>query len=207
MASKNSLVASAMSFAHLAGLAPRAAKADEADPKDKNAKGRRAAAEDDDDDKDDRRAEEPDTVDEGDTDEGVDGDEKPDLDDVEDPDDSLDEDAAPEEDDVDPKVKKAAKSGRKAERSRWSKVMGHSSAAGRVATACQMLSTTSMSSRQIVGVLKTTPAEGATSAQAPSLRERMSAQAPRRLAADARQPASDDFGARAKAAMAKVRGS
>ena len=207
--SKSTLRASAAPFAHLFGGGARAAKAEgddkSKDEKDKDAKkAKRAATEDD-----DMRAEEPDTetVD-GDEDEGVDGDETPDLEDVEDPDDSIDEDAAPEEDDVEPKVKKAAKSGRKAERGRWTKVMSHSSAAGREAAALTLLANGKLDSRSIVATLRTLPvaAAPATPAARSGLRDRMAASPAPRLGPDGGKPTGEQtFAEQSAAAMAKVR--
>ena len=207
--SKSTLRASAAPFAHLFG-GHRAAKAEGDPPKDEKDKDAKKAKRAEQPDEDKERAEEPDTdtVD-GDGDEGVDGDEQPDLGDVEDPDDSIDEDAAPEEDDVDPKVKKAAKAGRKAERGRWTKVMSHGSAAGREASACQMLASTTMDARSIVATLRTLPAASAAPA-APAarggLRDRMASNPAPRLGADGGKLSGEQtFADQSAAAMSKVR--
>ena len=203
MSTKQQLRASAAPFAHLFGGA-RAAKAEGDAPKDddkpKGGKKAKGAA-----------AEEPEEVDETETvdpDEGVDGDPEPDLGDVEDPDDSLDADAAKEEDDADAKVRKAAKSGRKAERSRWVNVMSHSSAAGREQPALSLLASGKLDSRSIVATLRTLPtsaATGAPAARGPGLRDRMAAAPAPRLGADGGQAPDQSFGAQVKAAVAKAR--
>ena len=203
--SKNTLRASASPFAHLIPGFRAARAEDETDPKDKDkAKGKKAAK------PADAAAEEPGEVDEteevGDG-EGVDGDTPPDVGDVVDPDDSLDEDAAPEEDDSDPKVRKAAKSGRKAERSRWAAVMKHPAASGRVAAACQLLSTTTASAKSVIGTLATLPAAEAPVAtgQRSRLDERMASRLGPKVGSDAPAAAAGDFAAQSVALMEQVR--
>ena len=52
-----------------------------------------------------------------------------------------------------------AESGATAERKRWDTVLSHSSAGGgRIATACNLLATTDLSAKQIIGTLGTVPA-------------------------------------------------
>lgn len=216
MSQRGSSRALASAFAHLMP-GHRAAKS-ETDPK---AKGRRAEEdkpdeEDDDKPKGKKKAEEPDT-DTGDDGAGVDGEAEPDLGDVEDPDDSLDDEDAtpPGEDDSDPKVRKAATRARKAANARWSKVLGHRAAGGRVAAACVMLqSQPRASASSIIRTLAALPAaEAPQAAAAPPtgrarLDERMAARPSPQVGSDAGKPATPDgnFAAFAAATVKKVRG-
>lgn len=212
MTQRGSPRALASAFAHLMP-GHRAAKSEDTDPK---AKGRRAEGDKPEDENEDpkakKKAEEPDTE-ITDDDEGVDGDAKPDLDDVEDPDDSLDDDAEatpPGEDDSDPKVRKAATRARKAENARWSKVLGHRAAAGRVGAACNMLATQPRATaRSIVGTLEALPtaAEPVAASGRGRLDDRMAARPQPKVGTDAKAPTPDgDFGAFAAATVKKVRG-
>ena len=200
--SKSTLRASASPFAHLIpGFL--AAKSDDKDMKGRKAEDEKPKKDDEDEDtKAKKTAEES----EPDEDTGIDEGDKPDLVDVVDPDDSIDEDAAPEEDDSDPKVRKAAKSGRKAERARWTKVMGSKAADGRVAAACQLLSTTTASAASVIGTLAALPAVEAPAASGGRgrLDERMASRPGPKVGQDA-PAAGGDFAAQSAAAMAKVR--
>lgn len=136
---------SAMPFAHLLGFpAKPSAKAEDDDKKDDD-----SMSEDDDadDKKDDAKA--------GKSGKSAgDGDEDDDKEHAEDDDD--DTKAADDEDDT------KASAARKAERGRWTKVLGNAAAGeGRIATACQLLSTTNLSASQIIGTLQTVPAASA----------------------------------------------
>ena len=131
------------------------------------------------------------------------------MDDVEDPDDSIDEDAAPEEEDSDPKVRKAAKSGRKAERKRWAKVMSHASIGPEHApAACQMLSTTPMTASAVVRTLSALPVGKPVAASGRDrLDARMAARPAPKVGADVKAASPEsDFGGFAAATLKKVRG-
>ena len=65
--------------------------------------------------------------------------------------------------------------GAKAERARWTKVLGHKAASGRVAAACAMLANGSMSANSILATLKVLPANASAGG---GLRERMAAERP-----------------------------
>jgi hypothetical protein len=139
-------------FAHLLGIAASASADDERDDED-------AAADDND---EDMAAD-----DEDDADDKAKKSKKAkkakaedDEDDHDAQDDKGDEDAESEDDNKD------AKSARAAECARWSKVMASEHAGnGRIAMACQMLSTTNLSAAQIIGTLASAPT-GAAQAQA-----------------------------------------
>ena len=76
--------------------------------------------------------------------------------------------------------------GKKAERARWTKVLGHKDATGRVGAACAMLANGDMSAAAIVATLKSLPAQGAQGRS--SLRDRMAGQRIANPGADASAP-------------------
>lgn len=86
------------------------------------------------------------------------------------------EKAADDDEDEDDKKKKDAASfdrGFKAGGARWSTVLAHANAAGRIETACSLLDTTSMDAKAIIAVLGSLPAAATPAAAGPGLRERM----------------------------------
>jgi hypothetical protein len=202
---KRTLRAGAAPFAHLLGFAAK--KAEDGD-QDDGRKARRAEEDQRRKDEDARRAEEDgvDVADPPEDDEGVDGDPKPDVEDIEDPDDSVDEDAAPDESDTDPKVRKAAKAGRKAERGRWAKVLGHKAATGRVPAACQLLASSPMGASAIIATLASLPAAEAPRAGHPNLQDRMGSRQNPRVGSDVSGGGEQTFGQQVAAAVSKVRG-
>jgi hypothetical protein len=95
--------------------------------------------------------------------------------------------------------------GKKAERARWTKVLGHKSAAGRVGAACAMLANGDMSAAAIISTLKVLPGQ----AQGGGLRERMAAERPRNPGPNATGKALTEeqfFAAEVAAAAKKARG-
>jgi hypothetical protein len=95
--------------------------------------------------------------------------------------------------------------GAKAERARWTKVLGHKACAGKVAAACAMLANGNMSANAIISTLKVLPGQASNS----GLRERMAAERPRNPGPDAagkNLTEEQAFAAEVKAAAAKARG-
>jgi hypothetical protein len=105
-------------------------------------------------------------------------------------------------DDDDDEAKKATK----AERSRWTKVLGHTNAGeGRVAAAVNLLATTEASAASIIGTLGHLPSASA-SRPGDGLYSRMNAErVPNPGAGPAGKASTDDFGAQVAAAVGKVR--
>ena len=97
--------------------------------------------------------------------------------------------------------------GRKAERTRWTRVLSHPAAgAGRVALACHMLSTTDMKAAGVIAALSDVPAATAATPR-DNLYSRMNAERPPNpgVGSAERRPAADDFGSQVAAAVGKVR--
>ena len=190
--SRLSRVASALSFAHLTSFSSKGKRAED-DEDDK--KGKRADDDMDDDDQDDqgkrsRRAESDD--DEGDEDdkkgkrskraeadpddEDEDGDDESEGDDdkgkrgrrakrAEDDEPEDDPDADDDEDDKKSRKGASFRKGQRAERTRWARVLQSKAATGRVAMAAHLLSASSMSSSQIIDVLRDSPRQDGAAAE------------------------------------------
>ena len=112
-----------------------------------------------------------------------------------------DPDAAKAEADDDAETK-----GRKAERTRWGRVLSHPAAGGANAPlACHMLSTTDMKAAGVIAALADAP-KATASTPRDNLYSRMSADRPPNPGpAAARKPAADDFAGQMQAAVGLVR--
>ncbi len=145
--------ASAVSFAHLSGIALPAsgarAESDKDEDKDREDENTDEDAEDEDDKKSKKAKKAKAKADEDD--------------------DGSDADMSDEDEDEDDKPKDKAKSARTAERARWAAVLGNKSFARAPALGARLLATTGMSAKAIVGLLAEAPAAVA-SGQASSAR-------------------------------------
>lgn len=164
MSKFRSSVASALSFAHLAGLNFKSAKADGEDPdeKDKN-KGSKAEGEDPDekdDKKEGRRAQRADESDEEYAEYNDDEDEKDDKKSAKSAkaDDEDAEDEKKDDDEDEMRGNSAAASARRRERSRCAAIMGSKLAARNVVLAANLAFNTTMTRKQALAVLQDTPA-------------------------------------------------
>lgn len=143
--------AAASAFAHLLGFSATATAAAEDDDDNRQDAARAEEGEEDEDDspKDGKKAKKLKKAD-GDDDDAAEGD------------DDQREDAARAEDgdgDDDDKDKDSAAAGRKAERSRWAKVLRSPAAGhGRLPAACEMLANTGMSASAVIATLTAFPA-------------------------------------------------
>lgn len=189
--SKLSRVASALSFAHLTGFGVRGKRAededddkkgrradddmDEEDQDDKGKRGRRADKEDGDD-RDDDKGKRGKRAEADPEDEEEDGDDESEGDDdrgkkgrkakrAEDDEPEDDPDAEDEDDKEEARSSRAVRQARHAERARFAKIFSSRHAAGRVALAMQLACNTSMSSSQIIEVLRDAPKDGNASAE------------------------------------------
>lgn len=159
--------ASVLAFSHLLGFgrpAKSSAKAEDDDRKDdpdaedgdedetdekKDSKKSKKAKAEDDDNKDDPDAED---GDDEETDEKKDSKKAKKA--------KAEDDETCDDDDED--YASARRAGRQAERDRWAKVLSHpASGQGRVAAACQLLSTSNLGASAIIGALDALPASGA----------------------------------------------
>lgn len=181
MSKFRSSVASALSFAHLAGLGFRSAKA-ESDPDEKDDKKDSKADGDnpkDDDKKEGRRAQRADESDDEYAEYNDGEDEKDDKKDKESAksakadDEDAEDDDKKDDDEDEMRGKSAAASARRRERSRCAAIMGSKMAARNVVLAANLAFNTTMTRQQAIAVLRDTPAasvpDNGRSARNPSL--------------------------------------
>lgn len=155
-----SKVASALSFAHRAGLSTKAAKAEDDEEKKKDQEAR--ADDEDKDDSEEAKAE----------DDRKDDDDKKSAKKAK-ADDDGDADAEEEEESDDDEKRESAKSARRAERARCSAIVAHGVKTNQVVHACAYAFDTSMSSKAAIATLDANVTLQARSPQASSLAGRM----------------------------------
>ncbi len=157
-----SKVASALSFAHRAGLSTKAAKAEDDEEKKKDQEAR--ADDEDEDDSEEAKAED---------DRKDDDDKKSSKKAKAKADDDGDADAEEEEESDDDEKRESAKSARRAERARCSAIVAHGVKTNQVVHACAYAFDTNMSSKAAIATLDANVTLQARSPQASSLAGRM----------------------------------